>query len=146
VDNSASGRRGLAFTSAAGSSVPGMRIGELAERAGVSPRALRHYEELGLLPARRAANGYRAYGAADVAAVAEIRSLVELGLSLEETRPFVECLRAGHPSGASCADSIAVYQAKLAEVDASLARLQAIRAELEGQLEQARCQFTLEDT
>ncbi|MCF7553211.1 MULTISPECIES: MerR family transcriptional regulator [Pseudonocardia] len=119
-----------------------MRIGELAERAGVSPRALRHYEELGLLPARRAANGYRAYGAEDVAAVAEIRALVDLGMSLEETRPFVECLRAGHPSGGSCPDSIAVYRAKLAEVDASLARLQAIRAELEGQLEQARCQFT----
>ena len=45
-------------------------------------------------------------------------------------------------SGGSCPDSIAVYRAKLAEVDASLARLQAIRAELEGQLEQARCQFT----
>ncbi|GAA1877113.1 MerR family transcriptional regulator [Pseudonocardia ailaonensis] len=114
-----------------------MRIGELAERAGVSTRALRHYEELGLLPARRAANGYRAYGAEDLRAVAEIRTLVGLGLSLEETRPFVECLRAGHPTGGSCASSIAVYRQKLAEVDASLARLGAVRAELETQLQEA---------
>ncbi|WP_181783052.1 MerR family transcriptional regulator [Pseudonocardia pini] len=125
-----------------------MLIGELAERAGVSTRALRHYEELGLLPARRAANGYRRYDGADLRAVAEIRTLVGLGLSLEETRPFVECLRAGHPSGGTCADSIAVYRSKLAEVDASLARLGAVRAELAEQLDAAvrergpRCEFS----
>ena len=78
-----------------------MRIGELGERAGVTPRALRHYEELGLLPARRLANGYREYGEHDLALVAEIHRLVELGFALEETRPFVECLRAGYPSGAA---------------------------------------------
>jgi DNA-binding transcriptional MerR regulator len=111
-----------------------MRIGELGERAGVSPRTLRHYEELGLLPAGRAANGYRSYDDADLRAVAEIRTLVGLGLSLEETRPFVECLRGGHPSGGSCPDSIAVYRRKLTEVDASLVRLTEIRAELEAQL------------
>jgi DNA-binding transcriptional MerR regulator len=129
-----------------------MRIGELAERAGVSTRALRHYEELGLLPGRRRANGYRTYGEEDLRAVAEIRTLVGLGLSLEETRPFVECLRAGHPSGASCADSIAVYRQKLTEVDASLARLGAVRAELEAQLHSAlrerapepRCELSVE--
>jgi DNA-binding transcriptional MerR regulator len=111
-----------------------MRIGELGERAGVSPRTLRHYEELGLLAAGRAANGYRSYDDADLRAVAEIRTLVGLGLSLEETRPFVECLRDGHPSGGSCPDSIAVYRRKLTEVDASLVRLTEIRAELEAQL------------
>lgn len=130
-----------------------MRIGELAERGGVSSRALRHYEELGLLPARRRVNGYRTYGEDDLRAVVEIRALIGLGLSLAETRPFVECLRAGHPSGASCADSIAVYRQKLAEVDASLARLGAVRAELEAQLHAAlrdraprrRCELTVEE-
>ncbi|GAA4710262.1 MerR family transcriptional regulator [Pseudonocardia yuanmonensis] len=130
-----------------------MRIGELAERAGVSTRALRHYEALGLLPAQRRANGYRTYGEEDLRAVTEIRTLVGLGLSLEETRPFVECLRAGRPSGGSCADSIAVYRRKLAEVDASLARLGAVRAELEAQLHAAlrerapepRCELTVEE-
>ncbi|WP_219416579.1 MerR family transcriptional regulator [Pseudonocardia nigra] len=112
-----------------------MRIGELGRRAGVSARTLRHYEELGLLRARRRANGYRDYDEADLRVVAEIRSLVGLGFALEETRPFVECLRAGHPTGTSCPDSRAVQRQKLAEVDAWLARLHAVRDELAAQLE-----------
>jgi DNA-binding transcriptional MerR regulator len=112
-----------------------VRISELGRRAGVSARTLRHYEELGLLPARRRVNGYRDYDDADLRVVAEIRSLVGLGFALEETRPFVECLRAGHATGASCPDSRAVQRQKLAEVDAWLARLHAVRDELAAQLE-----------
>ena len=126
-----------------------MRIGELGRRAGVSPRALRHYEELGLLPARRRANGYREYDEHDLALVAEIRSLLGLGFGLEETRPFVECLRSGQPTGSSCPDALAVQRNKLAEVDERLRRLHAVRDELAAQLAAAtalrstppRCQF-----
>jgi DNA-binding transcriptional MerR regulator len=124
----------LALSSVARFSVGFVRIGELGRRAGVSPRTLRHYEELGLLAARRRANGYRDYDELDLQLVAEIRSLAELGFALEETRPFVECLRAGHPTGASCPDSRAVQRRKLAEVDDWLARLQAVRRELVAQL------------
>jgi DNA-binding transcriptional MerR regulator len=111
-----------------------VRIGELGERAGVSARTLRHYEELGLLPARRLANGYRVYDEHDLRLVREIRGLVELGFALEETRPFLDCLRAGHPTGASCPDAAAVHRRKLAEVDGWIARLSAVRAELADQL------------
>jgi DNA-binding transcriptional MerR regulator len=111
-----------------------VRIGELGRRAGVSPRTLRHYEELGLLEARRRANGYREYDERDLRLVSEIRSLVDLGFALEETRPFVECLRAGHPAGASCPDSREVQRRKLAEVDQWLDRLHAVRRELVAQL------------
>jgi DNA-binding transcriptional MerR regulator len=114
-----------------------VRIGELGRRAGVSPRALRHYEDLGLLPARRRANGYREYDEHDLALVAEIRSLLGLGFTLAETRPFVECLRAGHPSGSSCPDALAVHRRKLAEVDGWLRRLHAVRDELATQLDAA---------
>src|SRR6266536_316789 len=93
-----------------------MRIGELARQAGVSTRTLRHYEELGLLTPRRTANGYRDYAGAELQAVAEIRSLADLGFTLEETRPFAECLRAGNSLAGSCPDSIAVYRRKLGEV------------------------------
>jgi DNA-binding transcriptional MerR regulator len=122
-----------------------VRIGELGRRAGVSTRTLRHYEDLGLLPARRRANGYREYDEHDVRVVAEIRSLVELGFSLEETRPFAECLRAGHPTGASCSASREVQRRKLAEVDAWLGRLQAVRDELAAQIGEPpvpRCALT----
>ena len=115
-----------------------MRIGELGRRAGVSTRTLRHYESLGLLSARRRANGYREYDEGDAAAVAEIRALVGLGFALEDTRPFVECLRAGNASGGSCPDSLAVYRRKLAEVDAYLVRLRRVRDELAAQLHAAQ--------
>lgn len=82
-----------------------MRIGELARRAGVSTRTLRHYEAMGLVTARRAANGYRGYAGAELRAVAEIRALAGLGFTLEETRPFVECLRAGNDGPAVRASS-----------------------------------------
>jgi DNA-binding transcriptional MerR regulator len=120
-----------------------MRIGELGRRVGVSARALRHYEDLGLLPARRRANGYREYEERDVAVVAEIWSLLDLGFTLEETRPFVECLQAGYPSGSSCP---AVHRRKLAEVDGWIARLHAVREEIVGQLAGAvpRCESTEE--
>jgi DNA-binding transcriptional MerR regulator len=138
----------LALPSVSRFSVGSVRIGELGRRAGVSPRTLRHYEELGLLAARRRANGYRDYDERDVALVAEIRSLVDLGFALEETRPFVECLRAGHPTGASCPDSRAVQRRKLAEVDEWLARLNTVRRELVAQLDDPpapRCCFSEEN-
>jgi DNA-binding transcriptional MerR regulator len=114
-----------------------MRIGELAERVGTSTRAIRHYEDQGLLAARRLSNGYRDYDEADLRLVEEIRSLLAIGFALEETRPFVECLRAGHPSGDACPDSVAAYRSKIVEVDGYLARLGAVRAWLESQLRRA---------
>ena len=62
-----------------------MRIGELADFVGISTRAIRHYHHVGLLPepARRA-NGYREYSLRDVVALARVRRLTELGLSLDE--------------------------------------------------------------
>jgi DNA-binding transcriptional MerR regulator len=114
-----------------------MRIGELARRAGTTTRALRFYESQGLLTAARAANGYREYGEDDLRLVTEIQALQTIGLSLDDTRPFVECLRAGHDTGDSCGDSIEVYRRKLAEVDACLQRLGTLRAELADKLTDA---------
>ncbi|MGW0463934.1 MerR family transcriptional regulator [Streptomyces sp. NPDC003027] len=64
-----------------------MRIGEIAALVGVTPRAVRHYHRLGLLPepARRA-NGYREYGLRDAVLLARVRRLAELGLGLDEVR------------------------------------------------------------
>lgn len=115
----------------------GMRIGELARRTGTTTRALRFYEAQGLLTAGRAANGYRDYDEDDLRLVTEIRALQTVGLTLDDTRPFVECLRSGHDSGDACVDSIEVYRRKLAEVDACLERLAAVRAELYGKFTDA---------
>ncbi|MHC3475576.1 MerR family transcriptional regulator [Streptomyces sp. 7R007] len=105
-----------------------MRIGELAARAGTTTRTLRYYESRGLLPARRGDNGYRTYDESDLKLLRQIRTLQDFGFDLEETRPFVECLRAGHPEGDSCPASLAVYRRKLDELDALIGELQAVRA------------------
>ncbi|GAA4637621.1 hypothetical protein GCM10023196_092150 [Actinoallomurus vinaceus] len=114
-----------------------MRIGELAERAGVSTRALRYYEQQGLLPARRAANGYREYDESDLRLVVEIRSLLTAGFTLEDARPFVDCLRSGQSTGASCPESVAVYRRKLAEIDAEIRDLIRRRIDVADQLARA---------
>ncbi|MEV7392390.1 MULTISPECIES: MerR family transcriptional regulator [unclassified Streptomyces] len=114
-----------------------MRIGELAARAGTTTRTLRYYEARGLLPARRSGNGYRTYDESDLKLLTQIRTLQDFGFELEETRPFVECLRAGHPEGDTCPASLAVYRRKLAELDSLIGELQAVRATVGAQLERA---------
>ena len=111
-----------------------MRIGELAGRAGVSPRSVRYYEKRGLLAARRDPNGYRRYDEADLAVVREIRARIAAGFTLDETRPFVECLRTGSPTGDACPEPRAVYRRKLAELDACIARMTALRDQVAAQL------------
>ena len=115
-----------------------MRIGELAQRTGTTTRALRFYESQGLLAApHRTSNGYREYDEEHLRLVNEILTLQTVGFTLEDTRPFVACLRAGKESGDSCVDSIEVHRRKLAEVDAVLDRLACLRTELHDKLAEA---------
>ncbi|MER6096729.1 MerR family transcriptional regulator [Streptomyces sp. NPDC001728] len=118
-----------------------MRIGELAEQAGTTTRALRYYESRGLLTARRTERGYRTYDEDDLRLLQQIRTLQDFGFELEETRPFVDCLRAGHPAGDSCPASIAVYRRKVAELDGLIEQLQAVRAQVGAQLLRAEAEL-----
>jgi DNA-binding transcriptional MerR regulator len=70
-----------------------LRIGEVAREVGTTPRTIRYYEEIGLLPgaADRPAGGHRNYTAADVDRLRELIRLRDLlGVSLEELRELVE--------------------------------------------------------
>ncbi|MFF8277484.1 MerR family transcriptional regulator [Streptomyces lateritius] len=118
-----------------------MRIGELAELAGTTTRTLRYYESRGLLAARRDENGYRTYDEQDLRLLRQIRTLQDSGFELEETRPFVECLRAGHPAGDACPASLDVYRRKLGELDALVEQLQAVRAQVAAQLLRAEAEL-----
>lgn len=111
-----------------------MRIGELARNAGTTTRALRYYEAQGLLDAPRTGNGYRDYDKSHLRLVRQIQELQAVGFALEDTRPFVECLRAGNAQGDACQNSVAVYRRKLAEVGECIDRLEAVRAELTAKL------------
>ncbi|NEA40418.1 MerR family transcriptional regulator [Streptomyces sp. SID11385] len=68
-----------------------MRIGELAERTGTSRRALRYYEEQGLLAPVRLPNGYRVYEERSVAVVRRIRLLLAAGLNSEAVAEILPC-------------------------------------------------------
>lgn len=70
----------------------GLRISDAAARAGLSPRTLRYYEELGLLtPSGYTTGGERRYREADLSRVARIIELRDvLGMNLEEIKVFLE--------------------------------------------------------
>jgi DNA-binding transcriptional MerR regulator len=70
-----------------------MRIGEVAKLAGTTPRTIRYYEEIGLLPGsrERGARTHRTYAEGDVERLTELLRLKDLlGLSLEELKELVE--------------------------------------------------------
>lgn len=69
-----------------------MRIGELAERTGVSARLLRYYEEQGLLSAERGRNGYRDYDESVVGRVEQLRGLIDAGVPTAVIREMLPCL------------------------------------------------------
>ena len=105
---------------------------EIAELAGTSLRAVRHYHEVGLLeePERRA-NGYKQYGVAHLVRVLRIERLTDLGFSLSQ----IAEMRGtdDHP-----ADALRALDADLdADLDATIERLQRVRAELASILRQA---------
>ena len=66
-------------------------VGRVAELAGVSVRALHHYDEIGLLrPSERSPAGYRLYHAGDLERLQQILLYRELGFSLEETAAVLD--------------------------------------------------------
>ena len=69
-----------------------LRIGEVAEQTGTTPRTIRYYEEIGLLPGGDRVQGkHRCYTAADVERINEIVRLRDLlGLSLEQLSQLLE--------------------------------------------------------
>jgi DNA-binding transcriptional MerR regulator len=69
-----------------------MRISELARAAGTTPRALRYYEEQGLLRPARLASGYRQYDLRAVSTVRHIRLLLSAGLNTAAIAEILPCI------------------------------------------------------
>jgi MerR family transcriptional regulator, copper efflux regulator len=68
-----------------------MNIGTVAERSGVSPKAIRYYESIGLVrPAERRPNGYRSYSLVDMRTLDFIKRARSLGFSVEAVRELLD--------------------------------------------------------
>ncbi|MFD4375346.1 MerR family transcriptional regulator [Streptomyces sp. NPDC058486] len=115
-----------------------MRIGELARRTGVSARSLRHYEQAGLITPVREANGYRAYEEGAVVRVANIRYLLDAGLTLDDVSAFRSCLDGDLPSAPPSGRGMEIARERLAVLDARIAAQTAARDRLATALA-ARC-------
>lgn len=112
-----------------------MLINQLARRSGVSTRALRHYDRLGLLSSRRLANGYRDFDELAVEEVRRIRLLLEIGLGLQAVSQLLPCFA---PDGAltACPTARERLRGQIRELDRSIAELERTRGLLSGTLEQ----------
>jgi DNA-binding transcriptional MerR regulator len=103
----------------------GLKIGELARRAGVTTKAVRFYERKGILPPpRRAANRYRVYGNEALDRLRFVKRAAGLGLTLAEIRDIIAIRQGGRPP---CAHVHQLLRDKAAELDRKLADLLILR-------------------
>ncbi|MGY2463413.1 MerR family transcriptional regulator [Vreelandella sulfidaeris] len=109
-------------------------IGELARESGCKPETVRYYERIGLLPAApRNEGNQRRYTASAIRRLTFIRHARDFGFSVEAVRELLQM--ADHPA-MPCGEVDALAKHHLAEVEARLARLTAVRDELQRMINQ----------
>jgi MerR family copper efflux transcriptional regulator len=112
-----------------------MRIGQLAEQAGISTKAIRYYEQIGILsPPERTATGYRSYDEAALGRLGFVRAAQALGLTLGEIRQVIAFRDQGQ---APCAHVTELLHRHAADLDARILELQRLRGELQQLAERA---------
>ncbi len=108
-----------------------LKIGQLAERAGVSVETIRFYESKGLIsPAGRSANGYRLYNELDGARLRFILNAKSVGFTLKEITDLL-ALRV-HADHHTCEDVKQLTHTKMHEIAEKIAQLTAIHNSLQG--------------
>ena len=113
-----------------------MKIGEAAERSGVSAKRIRYYEEIGLLrPASRMENGYRDYDERAVHELRFARRAREFGFSIEQVQELLDLWRDPTRSSASVK---ALAEAHLADIGARIRRLEEMRDTLKHLVQNCR--------
>src|SRR5512144_1115543 len=106
----------------------GLRVAELAAETGVSPDTVRYYERAGLLPApARTPAGYRAYGPEAAERLRFIQGCQRLGLRLRE---IADLLAIRDTGVCPCEPAEQLLRHRLAELDAEMAGLAALRGEM----------------
>jgi DNA-binding transcriptional MerR regulator len=104
-----------------------MRIGEVARRAGVSTRALRYYEEQGLLAAERTDSGQRTYPESAVERVRLIQQFFTAGVPSRTVLQLMPCIETGE----AAPEVFEVLAAERDRITAAMADLAAARDALD---------------
>lgn len=102
-----------------------LTIGEAAQRAGIRTSAIRYYETVGLLPEAERVSGQRRYDEEIVQRLEVIAVAKEAGFSLDEVRTLLDSADRGEPAHRELR---ALAERKLPEVEALIARAQAVKA------------------
>ncbi|MDP8979354.1 MAG: MerR family DNA-binding transcriptional regulator [Acidobacteriota bacterium] len=111
-----------------------LRIGQLAQRSGVSADTIRYYERIGLMPkAARNAAGYRVYSESAKDRVRLVQNALRFGFSLKQVGAFLGVRQAG---GAPCRNVRAAGAEILAAIEERIAELMASRESIKETLEQ----------
>lgn len=106
----------------------GLKIGEIAQRARVTAKAIRFYERKGILPpASRAANGYRLYRDDTVETLCFMKQASGLGLTLAEIKEIIAIRQGGRPP---CTHVHRLLRDKAAELDRKLRDLIDVRGRI----------------
>lgn len=106
----------------------GLRVAELASVVGLSADTVRYYERVGLLPPpARTPAGYRAYDPSAVDRLRFIQGAQRLGLRLKDIR---ELLAVRDTGVCACEPAEQLLRRRLAELDAEMARLAALRVQM----------------
>jgi MerR family redox-sensitive transcriptional activator SoxR len=106
-----------------------LSIGQLSNRSGVAPSALRYYEDLGLITSERSGGNQRRYAQATLRRVAFIRSAQRVGLTLEEVAEALATLPAGRTP--TKADWSRLSRSWRPRIDAQIERLERLRDKLD---------------
>ncbi|MDX1343079.1 MAG: Zn(2+)-responsive transcriptional regulator [Reinekea sp.] len=102
-----------------------MKIGELAEKSGLTAHTLRYYEKSGLLKASgRSASNYRIYTKGDLETARFIKRARTIGFSMDEVGTFLS-IRSDLPKHV-CADAKALADTKINEVKHQIEELQSV--------------------
>jgi DNA-binding transcriptional MerR regulator len=113
-----------------------LKIGEVAQQAGVSVDTVRFYERRGVLPAaRRRPSGYRVFNESTVDRIRTAKSLQEMGLTLDE---IIDALRAHDSGRTTCESERWRLEAVLDRIDAKITDLEQARRNAMDILEDCR--------
>jgi MerR family transcriptional regulator, Zn(II)-responsive regulator of zntA len=118
------------------------KISEIAKKLGVNTQTLYFYERIGLIKSpQRTEAGYRLYSQEDWEKLSFITNAKSLGLSLAEIK---QLLQLKEDQSLSCQEVYQKLQDKVQEIDAQIANLQALKAEILPLMQ--KCQINAENT